>query len=66
MKFNQSKFEVIRYGKNEEFMENIYEAGNETIQEKEKVKYLGVWMSNDCTLREHIYTTAKNARQMAG
>ena len=65
MAFNSDKFELIRYGKDTTLQQNNYTADND-IKEKESLKDLGVWMSNDCTFSEHIESITKTAKQMSG
>ena len=57
MKFNGSKFEVIRYGTNKEIKENtLYFTPNQenVIEEKETLRDLGVILSSNMKFSEHI------------
>ena len=67
MKFNNDKFELIRYGKIYEIQENTnYQAHNGTnIDRKRETKDLGILMSDDATFKAHIPAiTNKAKRQM--
>ncbi|XP_076066109.1 uncharacterized protein LOC143039753 [Oratosquilla oratoria] len=66
MKFNHNQFEVLKYGLNIDCRNFIYKVGEEIIEEKEALKYLGVWVSSDCKFKEHIAQTAKFGRKMNG
>ena len=57
MKFNGSKFEVIRYGKITEIKENtVYFTPDQNgiIEEKETLRDLGVILSADMKFAEHV------------
>lgn len=56
MSFNSSKFELIRYGRNNDLKTatSYYTDDGSIIEEASTVKDLGVLMSNNCTFREHI------------
>ena len=60
MKFNITKFNLLRYGPNEDLKRNTsYKNSNdEDIQEEKSVKDLGVQMSNDLTFTEHISSSS--------
>ena len=69
MTFNGKKFQVMRYGQNEELKNNtlyLTEDANEVIERFETVKDLGVIMSEDATFNEHIEAVAKKVRQKTG
>ena len=56
MKFNTNKFELLRYGKEQEIKSattyKLYDDSN--IDNKEQIGYLGIMMSNTATLTLHI------------
>ena len=66
MKLNDSKFEVIRYGQDQDIKaETKYKSpSGDTIEIKETVKDLGVLLSDNCSFRKHIETTIAKARNM--
>ncbi len=66
MNFNSSKFEVIRYGPNQNLKELPYTSWTKILNENSTLKDLGIWMSKDCTLREHVTKISKVGRQMLG
>ena len=68
MEFNDDKFQLMRYGKNQMLKnETHYYApnGNE-IQESNIVKDLGVWTQSDGLFEHHIAKTVQKASQMIG
>ena len=69
MKFNGTKFQLMRFGNNEEIKENtIYFTENmsEVIDPFETIKDLGVIMNNKATFTDHIEKAIKKARQKLG
>ena len=69
MKFNGKKFQVVRYGKDENLKdETLYFTENtENIVERyETVRDLGVMMSDDATFKDQIEKVAKKVRQKTG
>ena len=60
MKFNITKFNLLRYGPNEDLKRNTSykNSDDEDIQEEKSVKDLGVQMSNDLTFTEHISSSS--------
>ena len=66
MKFNSSKFNLLRYGTNTELKQSItYKSPeNETILETEHTKDLGVIMSSDVTFTEHINTKTSQCKKL--
>ena len=69
MVFNQKKFQVMRYGPNEELKNNTqYFAGNyeEVIERFTSLRDLGIQLSEDGTFSEHIENVCKKARQKCG
>ena len=63
MKFNANKFELLRYGKEQEIKPaTIYKRYDDSnIDEKEQVRDLGIMMSNTATLTLHIRNIVKKA-----
>ena len=68
MKFNANKFELLRYGKEQEIKSattyKSYEDSN--IDDKEDVKDLGIMMSNTSTFTLHIRNIVKKDRDKMG
>ena len=65
MSFNNSKFELIRYGKNKSINQQTYHTqSGSTISEKSEVKDLGITMTNDCNFSSHINTITETIRQL--
>ena len=65
MNFNYDKFEAIRYAIEEQI--NYHYTINEAeIEEKDHIKDLGIWLSNDCTFKYHIEQKCKTAIKMTG
>ena len=69
MEFNKKKFQVMRYGQNEELKNSTtYFAGNydEVIDRYASLRDLGIQLSDDGTFEEHIENICKKARQKCG
>ena len=69
MEFNKTKFQVVRYGPNEELKNNTtYFAGNydEVIEIFSSVRDLGIQLADDGTFDEHTENVCKKARQKSG
>ena len=68
MKFNANKFELLRYGKEQEIKSTTtyksYDDSN--IDDKEQVRDLGIMMSNTATFTLHIRNIVKKARDKMG
>lgn len=65
MKFNDTKFNLMRYGINEIIQDNEYKTpSGETIKEETTVKDLGVLMTNDLTFSEHIDSASSKCRKL--
>ena len=66
MKFNSTKFNLLRYGQNSELKHSIsYKSpDNEEILETEHTKDLGVLMSSNVTFTEHITTKATQCKKL--
>ena len=66
MVLNGDKFELLRYGQQEELkISTQYRCGQEEITAKTSVKDLGVKMSNDATFSQHIFHVTAVAKQLA-
>ena len=69
MKFNGSKFEVLRYGRNQELKESTsYFTPNfdDIIEEKNNLRDLGIIMSDDATFSSHVESVCSKVRQKSG
>ena len=69
MKFNGKKFQVVRYGKDENLKdETLYFTENteHIVERQEVVRDLGVLMSDDATFRDQIEKVARKVRQKTG
>ena len=68
MKFNANKFELLRYGKEQEIKSaTTYKSyADANIDDKEQVSDLGIMMSNTATFALHIRNIVKNARDKVG
>ena len=64
MKFNANKFELLRYGKEQEIKSaTTYKSYDDSkIDDKEQVRDLGIMMSNTATFTLHIRNIVKKAR----
>ena len=67
MKFNDIKFELLRYGTNNNIKQSTsYTSSNDNeIPEKQKVRDLGVVMTNDGKFKTHINETIQNAKKIS-
>ena len=69
MKFNGTKFQLLRFGNNSELKDDtIYFTENmsEIIDQYETVKDLGVIMNDQATFKDHIEKALGKARQKMG
>jgi hypothetical protein len=66
MKFNESKFEILRYGKNTDLKEEstYYSSNNAAIDEKESLRDLGVQMQNNALFDEQIAKVEASGRRL--
>ncbi|XP_076042165.1 uncharacterized protein LOC143026057 [Oratosquilla oratoria] len=64
MLFNNKKFELIRYGPNENLKEHRNTVGAEEIKTKETMRDLGLWVSDDCGFNAHITQNTSAACKM--
>ena len=67
MEFNSLKFELLRYGKNEELKNSTTYVTPlwELIESKEAVKDLGITMANNCSFQQHITNITESAKRMS-
>ena len=68
MKFSANKFELLRYGKEQEIRSAItYKSYDESnIDDKEQVRDQGIKLSNTATFNLHIRNIVKKARDKMG
>ena len=69
LKFNGTKFQIMRYGTNQEIKDDtIYftDEMNEPIERFEKLKDLGVIMNDEANFKDHLEKTNNKARQKTG
>ena len=68
MQFNDKKFELMRYGPNEDIKQSTsYKSSDgSTIEEKQKLRDLGIIMNNEATFDDHIELVVSKVRQKAG
>ena len=68
MKFNANMFELLRYGKEQEIKSaTTYKSyDNSNIDDKERVRYLGIITSNTATFTLHIRNIVKKTRDKMG
>ena len=68
MLFNNGKFELLRYGYNEDIKQStIYlSAANEVIDEKESLRDLGVIVNNQANFNDHVEHMCSKVKQKSG
>ncbi len=68
MLFNEKKFELLRYGKNQELKSTTNYEGpnNNIITEKETVCDLGIIMNSNHTFSDHIKRVCEKSKQKCG
>ena len=69
MVFNGTKFQLIRYGHDEDLKNNteyFTEGTNNIIERSETLRDLGVILSDDATFKDHIEHVVKKVRQKTG
>ena len=68
MQFNNKKFELIRYGCNEEVKNSTFylSANDEIIEEKESLRDLGVIVNNEANFNDHVEAISSKAKQKSG
>ena len=65
MQFNEEKFEMLRYGRNQDIkVKNVYTGGHE-ISAQPHAKCLGVYLSENCSFHHHTGETIRKAKGMA-
>ena len=65
MTFNDTKFNLMRYGTNEDLIQNKYNnPSGEVIKKEGTVKDLGVLMSDDLTFSDHIDKITTKCRKL--
>jgi hypothetical protein len=66
MQFNESKFELLRYGQNSDLKtgSSYYSSPNTPITEKESLRDLGVIMQNNATFDEQIAKVEASGRRL--
>ena len=66
MEFNETKFEVLRYGRDNNIKENTnYQTTKGTILGKDNLKDLGVIVSNEATFKQYISSICESARRLS-
>ena len=69
MQFNGSKFQLVRFGNNEDIKnETIYFTGDneEIIERFDKLRDLGIIMNQKATFEDHVTHIEKKVRQKIG
>ena len=69
MKFNAKKFELIRYGKNEELKDNTVYFGpdmKDVIERKENTRDLGVIINDKLNFNDHVDKVVQNTKRKMG
>ena len=69
MKFNATKFEMIRYGKNEELKDNTVYFGpdmKDVIERKENTRDLGVIINDKLNFNNHVDKVVQNTKRKMG
>ena len=67
MQFNESKFELLRYGQNTDVRtgSSYYSSSNTPITEKESLRDLGVKMQNNATFDEQVAKVEASGRKLS-
>jgi len=67
MTFNSVKFELMRYGKDDQLKEtsNYVTPEWEQIETKEAIKDLGITLQNNLSFKQHITNIAESAKRMS-
>ena len=68
MLFNNKKFELLRYGPDQDIKESTFylSANDEIIEEKEKMRDLGIIVNNEANFNDHIDHVCAKVRQKSG
>ena len=67
MQFNSIKFDLMRYGKDDDLKSSTAYISPEweLIEQKQNVKDLGITMSDDCSFKTHINNIIQSGKNMA-
>ena len=68
MLFNNDKFELLRYGCNENIKESTFyiSANDEVIEEKEVLRDLGIIVNNNADFNDHVEHICSKVKQKSG
>ena len=68
MLFNNKKFELLRYGRDEEIKHSTFylSANDEIIEEKEQLRDLGIIVNNQANFNDHIEYVCSKVKQKSG
>ena len=68
MQFNNGKFELLRYGADEDLKFSTFyiSADNEVIEEKETLRDLGIIVNNKANFDDHVNHVCAKVKQKAG
>ena len=68
MLFNNGKFELLRYGNDEDLKNSTYylSANNEIIEEKETLRDLGIILNNQANFDDHVSNICAKVKQKTG
>ena len=68
MLFNNGKFELLRYGANEEVKNSTFylSANDEIIEEKEQLRDLGIIVNNQANFNDHVDHVCAKVKQKSG
>ena len=64
MKLNDVKFELLRYGKNQEIKTQTSYTSPSCVEIKNVVKDLGILMDNNCTFQRQIIAIIEKAKTL--
>ena len=67
MTFSNDKFELLRYGQNEalKLCTHYVNDVEKTIAQKNTIKDLGIFMSKNCSFKDHINTIVDSAKDLS-
>ena len=68
MLFNNGKFELLRYGDNQEIKDTTFylTANEDIIEEKEQLRDLGIIMNNQANFTHHVDHVSAKVKQKCG
>ena len=66
MLFNGNKFEILRYGRNEDLKDYFTPNFEDIIEEKDCLRDLGILMSNTASFSNHVNLVCKKVNQNSG